>query len=267
MPQQPGFCFKNGFISDDGATRQNEATVISFKFPKSPGLMVMIQTMTTRPDEKSLLQRADGASIPVQLVAAFSGVRTLRRGPREVDGRAGEELLWSIPSGTGYRVPQFRWESQGPGFEPMKPTVIVTLDWQGEDRPNLTDEQLIKLFDSITNSVRLRPVSASGEANVSDAATPPVPLHSIVRTGAVCPRSGWWTCPEANGLSVVGGSRQYFELGTVMPPVEVLNQAGILDRVLRRQSKHSVPTTWTLVAATDVAPPDSTEAPDDTPKA
>lgn len=49
IPKQPGFCFKDGFIADDGATRQNEATVISFVFPKSPGLMVMVQTMTNPP--------------------------------------------------------------------------------------------------------------------------------------------------------------------------------------------------------------------------
>ncbi|MEK7890324.1 T6SS immunity protein Tli4 family protein [Burkholderia contaminans] len=267
IPKQPGFCFKDGFIADDGATRQNEATVISFVFPKSPGLMVMVQTMTNPPDEKSLLQRADGASIPAHLAAAFGGVRTLRRGPREVNGRAGEELLWSIPADGGYRTPQFRWESQGPGFEPLKPTIIVTLDWQGQDRPNMTDEQLIKLFDSITNSVRLRSVSASGAAKISDPGTSLVPLHSIVRTGDACPRSGWWTCPEANGLSVVGGSRQYFELGAIMPSVEVLNQSGILDRVLGRESKHRVPTTWTLVAVNDVMPPDSTGAADDNPKA
>ncbi|EMN5133092.1 MULTISPECIES: T6SS immunity protein Tli4 family protein [Burkholderia] len=267
IPTQPGFCLRNGFIADDGATRQNEATVISFKFPKSPGLLVMVQTMTTPPDEKSLLQRADGASIPAHLAAAFGGVRTLRRGSHEVNGRAGEELLWSIPADGGYRTPQFRWESQGPGFEPLKPTIIVTLDWQGQDRPNMTDEQLIKLFDSIINSVRLRSVSASGAAKISDAGTSPVPLHSIVRTGDACPRSGWWTCPEANGLSVVGGSRQYFELGAIMPSVEVLNQSGILDRVLGRESKHRVPTTWTLVAVNDVMPPDSTDAADDYPKA
>ncbi|KAF1039699.1 MAG: hypothetical protein GAK33_01540 [Burkholderia lata] len=267
IPAQPGFCLRNGFIADDGAMSQNEAAVISFVFPKSPGLMVMVQTMTTPPDEKSLLQRADGASIPAHLAAAFGGVRTLRRGSNEVNGRAGEELLWSIPGDGGYRTPQFRWESQGPGFEPLKPTVIVTLDWQGQDRPNLTDEQLIKLFDSITNSVRLRSASPSGTEKISDTGTSQVPLHSIVRTGAACPRSGWWTCPEANGLSVVGGSRQYFEHGAIMPSVEVLNQSGILDRVLGRESKHSVPTTWTLVAVNDVVPPDSTDAADDYPKA
>lgn len=262
IPAQSGFCLRDGFIADDGATSQNEATVISFVFPKSPGLMVKVQTMTTPPDEKSLLQRADSASIPAHLATAFGGVRTLRRGSREVNGRAGEELLWSIPADGGYRTPQFRWESQGPGFEPLKPTVIVTLDWQGQDRPNMTDEQLIKLFDSITNSVRLRSVSASGTAKVSDADTSPVPLHSIVRTGEACPRSGWWTCPEANGLSVVGGSRQYFGLGAIMPSVEVLNQPGILERVLGRASKHSVPTTWTLVAVDDVVRPDAADTGD-----
>lgn len=129
----------------------------------------------------------------------------------------------------------------------------------------MTDEQLIKLFDSITNSVRLRSVSASVQRN-----------KRRVRRWFRCIRSCEQAMParvvdggpaRANGLSVVGGSRQYFELGAIMPSVEVLNQSGILDRVLGRESKHRVPTTWTLVAVNDVMPPDSAGATDDNPKA
>ncbi|WP_269502591.1 T6SS immunity protein Tli4 family protein [Burkholderia sp. IMCC1007] len=264
IPAEAGFCIKDGYFADDGKTPQHEIASITFELPSAPGLLVHVTTMTAKPDAKSLLQRVDGGVIPSALQALVSGIRTLKRGEHDVNGRKGEEGLWSLPTDAGFRSYQFQWEAQGEHLQPLKPTLSVELTTRADQRSGLSDEQATKLFESIVNSVRLRPVS--GGAQASDAGTPPVPLHSIVRTGAACPRSGWWTCPEANGLSVVGGSRQYFELGTVMPPVEVLSQPSILDRVLGRVSKHSVPTTWTLVAADDVAPPDTAGTDNDSPK-
>ncbi|WP_175664288.1 T6SS immunity protein Tli4 family protein [Burkholderia ambifaria] len=253
IPTQAGFCLRDGFFADDGKTSQHEIASITFKLPSAPGLLIHVTTMTAKPDAKSLLQRVDSGVVPGALQSLVSGIRTLRRGEHDVNGRKGEEGLWSLPTDAGFRAYQFHWEAQGEHLEPLKPTLSVELTTREDQRPGLTEEQATKLFESIVNSVRLRPTSGGGQ--VSTAGTPPVPLNSIVQTGAACPRSGWWTCPEANGLSVVGGSRQYFELGAVMPSIEILNQPGILDRVLGRESKHSVPTTWTLVAVDDVAPP------------
>ncbi|NHL70133.1 hypothetical protein EIB72_27525 [Burkholderia ambifaria] len=253
IPQDPGFCLKDGYFADDGKTPQHEIASITFELPSAPGLLVHVTTMTAKPDAKSLLQRVDSGVIPGGLQSLVSGIRTLQRGEHDVNGRKGEEGLWSLPTDAGFRAYQFHWEAQGEHLQPLKPTLSVELTTREDQRPGLTEEQATKLFESIVNSVRLRPTSGGGQ--VSKTGTPPVPLNSIVQTGAACPRSGWWTCPEANGLSVVGGSRQYFELGAVMPSIEILNPPGILDRVLGRESKHSVPTTWTLVAVDDVAPP------------
>ncbi|WP_075122853.1 T6SS immunity protein Tli4 family protein [Burkholderia paludis] len=261
IPSQAGFCLKDGFIADDGQSAQHEIASVTFKLPNTPGLLIHVTTMTAKPDEKTLLQRVDSGAVPGQLQSIASGIRTLRRGEHDVNGRKGEEGLWSLPTDAGFRAYQFHWEAQGEHLQPLNSTLSVELTTRDDQRPNLTEEQATKIFESIVNSVRLRPTS--GAANVSDANVPPVPLNTIVRTGALCPRAGWWTCPEANGLPVVGGSRQYFELGVVMPSVDVLGQPGVLDRVLGRELKHSVPTTWTLVAVDEVASP---EADDETPK-
>ncbi|VWC92735.1 hypothetical protein BLA18110_03489 [Burkholderia lata] len=263
IPAQAGFCLKDGFFADDGKTPQHEIASITFKLPSVPGLLIHVTTITAKPDAKSLLQRVDSGVVPGPLQSLVSGIRTLQRGEHDVNGRKGEEGLWSLPTDAGFRAYQFHWEALGEHLQPLKPTLSVELTTRDDQRPGLTEEQATKLFESIVNSVRLR--QAPGGAQVGDASTPPVPLNSIVRTGEACPRSGWWTCPEANGLSVVGGSRQYIELGAVMPSVDVLTQPGVLDRVFGRESKHSVPTTWTLVAVHDVAPPDAADGADNTP--
>ncbi|WP_321805960.1 T6SS immunity protein Tli4 family protein [Burkholderia sp. BCC1993] len=253
IPTQNGFCVRDGFFADEGRTPQHEVASISFRFPSTPGLVVHISTTTEEPDSKSLLNRVDSGAVPSGFQSLVSGIRTLRRGEHDVNGRKGEEGLWSLPTDSGFRAYQFKWQAQGNHLQPLKPTLTVELTTRDDQRPNLSDEQLTNLFDAIVNSVRLRPTS--GAAKVSDTEVSPVPLNTIVRTGATCPRSGWWTCPEANGLPIAGGSRQYFEMGTTMPSVEVLNQSGILDRLLGRKVNHHVPTTWTLVAIDDVAPP------------
>lgn len=261
IPTQAGFCLKDGFFADDGQSSQHEIASITFKLPNAPGLLIHVTTMTAKPDEKTLLQRVDSGAVPGPLQSLASGIRTLRRGEHDVNGRKGEEGLWSLPTDAGFRAYQFHWEAQGEHLQPLNPTLSVELTTRDDQRPNLTDEQATKIFESIVNSVRLRPTS--GAAKLGAAVVPLPPLNTIVRTGAACPRSGWWTCPEANGLQIDGGNRQYFELGSTMPMVDVLSQPGMLDRVLGRESKHSVPTTWTLVAVDDVVPPGAN---DETPK-
>lgn len=162
MPSQPGFCLRDGFFTDDGQTPQTEIASITFKLPKSPGLLVHFTTMTAKPDEKSLLQRVDGGSVPGAMQSLVSGIHTLRRGEHDVNGRKGEEGLWSLPTDAGFRTYQFHWEAQGEHLQPLKPTLSVELTTRDDQRPNLTDEQATRIFEAIVNSVRLRPVAFDG---------------------------------------------------------------------------------------------------------
>ena len=163
-------------------------------------------------------------------------------------------MLSTVPSGNGYHLHEFRWESQGTSInDPLKPTLIVELesgmtsDDDGEPtRPRLTDEQAIAIFDAVANSVRLRPVDG---AKISEAAPAPlVPLGTLAQTGTPCPQTGWWTCPEATANEVEGGRRQRFEAGTAMPIVQVFGKQSFVDRLTGRQQKHGINTVWQLVA-------------------
>jgi hypothetical protein len=252
-PSQPGFCLKDGFISNDGATRQFEDAAITFKFARWPGVWVSVETTTvTKLGEPSLLQRIDGSRVWEAYKDVVSQVRTLRRGQRTINGRAGEEFLVTIPTDGGYRLHQFHWEAQGAEVgNGLQPTLTVELEsgMTRENgvpvRPRLTDEQAVALFDAVTNSVRLRPVTG---ATVSDVQTPPkAPLGTLAQTGTPCPQTGWWTCPEAVTNEIEGGRRQRFEAGTPMPVVKVLPKRSFIDRLSGRQPKHDVTTVWKLI--------------------
>ncbi|MEX3954789.1 T6SS immunity protein Tli4 family protein [Trinickia sp. EG282A] len=165
-PTQPGFCLKDGFIANDGTTSQFENAAISFKFAQWPGVLVSVQTMTvTKLGQPSLFQRVDGVGLPDAFKNLVSQIRILRRGQRTINGRAGEEILSTLPTDAGYRLHQFQWEADGMEVSNgLKPTITVELEsgMTQENgvptRPLLTDEQAIALFDAVANSVRLRPV-------------------------------------------------------------------------------------------------------------
>jgi len=189
IPQDAGFCLKDGYFADDGKTPQHEIASITFDLPSAPSLLVHVTTMTAKPDAKSLLQRIDSGVIPGALQSLVLGIRTLQRGEHDVNGRKGEEGLWSLPTDGGFRAYQFHWEAQGRHLSPLEPTLSVELTTRADQPPGLTEEQATRLFESIVNSVRLRPASDGDQ--VSKTATPPVPSNAVVRTEAAGLRSGW----------------------------------------------------------------------------
>lgn len=169
IPNQPGFCLKGGFITNDGTTPQFEDAAISFKFAQWPGVLVSIETMTvTKLGEPSLLQRIDRSNLRGTFKDLVDQIRILRRGQRTINGRAGEEILATVPTDGGYRLHQFQWEAQGTEMgNGLKPTITVEFE-SGMTRengvpapPRLTDDQAIALFDAVANSVRLRPVDGA----------------------------------------------------------------------------------------------------------
>ena len=254
IPTEPGFCLKDGFIGNDGTTPQFEDAAITFKFAQWPGVLVSIESTTvTKPGEPALLQRVDSSGVWETFKDVVSQVRTLRRGQRAINGRAGEEILLTLPTDGGYRLHQFHWEAQGTEVgNGLKPTLTVELEsgMTRENgvpaRPRLTDAQAIELFDAVANSVRPRPVIA---AKVSeDQIAPTAPLGTLGQTGTTCPQTGWWTCPEATANQIEGGGRQRFEAGTTMPAAQVLRKQSLIDRLTGRREKYSVNTVWKLVA-------------------
>ena len=253
IPIQPGFCLKNGFIANDGKEAQYESAGLSFKFPRWPGVVITINvSTTTKSGEKTLLQRLDGAPVPAMLQGVIGLMKTLRKGKREVNGREGEEVLWTFPTERGFRTYQFQWEAQGAVDQPLRPDLTVEFESDEQDpnggpqRPCLTEDEAIRAFDAVVNSIHLRPTDSSttGE-NVQE---PRLPLGTLAQTGTACPQTGWWTCPEAVANEIEGGKRQRFDAGAVMPVVRVLLKQSFVQRLTGQQQKHSVNTVWRLVA-------------------
>jgi hypothetical protein len=86
------------------------------------------------------------------------------------------------------------------------------------------------------------------EAAVEPGSTDPrsIALGSFVRTGEICPASGWWLCEEPHALD---GAR-WFAQGTLMPPASFQVPAGVFGKsagpeLIQRRS------TWQLMRRTD----------------
>ncbi|CAB3699210.1 T6SS immunity protein Tli4 family protein [Trinickia soli] len=256
IPTAPGFCLKDGFITDDGKVPQFESALIGFKFAKWPGVQVTVQTATvTKLGEPKLLERLNMDDVPERFKNLVSKIHTIRRGERAINGRAGEEDLSTVPTGHGYSVHQFRWESQGSHVsDALEPTLVVELesgmtrDGHGNPaRPPLTDEEAVAVFDAVSKSLRFRS-SESGVITGDTHPSPDLPLGTLAQTGTTCPQTGWWTCPEAISNEIEGGGRQRFEAGSVIPAAQVLGKQSLIDRLTGRREKYSVNTVWKLVA-------------------
>ncbi|HWW05254.1 T6SS immunity protein Tli4 family protein [Collimonas sp.] len=260
IPAEPGFCIKSGFIASDGSGRALEEARIQINFKDQPDLWVSVYSRTVNnAGQKTLLQRIASNPLPAELASVAGQVRNLREGAHSVGNYAGEETLDVIPTEEGVKVHHFVWEIQGAMNDPFKPTLHLefsTGNGQGKEkgqnvRPKLSDDQAIKLFDSIVNSIRLRP---TGPAKVSSAeptlSSPQAPLGEIVASGSVCPQTGWWQCVETGNVD--GDRRRFFKAGEAMPAVVLLGDVNIWQSLRGQRPTHSLNTVWSLVAYEEV---------------
>lgn len=259
IPTEPGFCIKNGFIADDGSKEQYERARIQINFKAWPDVWVYVSSMTVhKAGEKTLFQRVDaGPAIPAWAAGKF---KTLRRDVREVNGRKGEEMLDLLPTDEGFQEFSFRWEANGAVNKIFAPDLVVELvsasatSSPGGVRrpPTTTNDQAIKLFDSIVGSIRLRPTSAP-KVSSSDS-RPLLPLGELVATGRACPQPGWWECAEVSA-PVQGGNRQFFRGGDVMPYAILMGEPNVWQKLKGEAPTHRVATVWKLVAYDTPAAP------------
>jgi len=258
IPTEPGFCIKDGFIADDGSKDQAEYGQIGFISKAWPKVLIVFTTRENgEKSEVPLLERADAAAKKMGI--DFSTVKTLRRGVKKVHQFSGEELMEAVPSGHGFFFHSFRWESAGLPNAAFAPNLYLTMTTGGRKNgefthPTLTDDQAIQLFDSIVNSIRLRP---TGPSKVSTADPSPLfPLGETIATGDICPQSGWWQCTEHNNdarIKVEGGQRQFFKAGQVMPRAVLVGTPTLWQKLAEgiKPFRHSTATSWRLDAFDD----------------
>jgi hypothetical protein len=103
------------------------------------------------------------------------------------------------------------------------------------------------LWDRISGSLRLRPTRpADGEAQ--SAAT--TPIGTLALAAEKCPKSGWWQCTDGNDeVDIVGGRRQYFTEGQVLPQAVLLTPATLWQNLRGEKPTFtsSIPSSWKLL--------------------
>ena len=257
IPTEPGFCIERGFFAGETAMPHYEYAEVNFRLKGHPDVVVSASTwMVMKEDREGLLNRIDRKKKDTALIDLFKRIKVLRRGTHPVSGMAAEEYLQSVPTGETFSTHMFRWETTGRYRDLYAPEIIVefqtgkTRDFE-ERPPTLSDKQAIDLFDSIVNSIRLRPVSAppaSPEAPAAPVRPPPtVPLGTVVPSLQPCPQSGQWEC----AAELVAGERRrrYFPRGMVLPTVIVRGpERSLLQKLRGDPPNRLVETIWTLVS-------------------
>lgn len=186
----PGFCFQ-GVIFDVG----QDDEVASFKFRSTTvrDLWLSIDYHAVKGQPSEGLFERDSKYVPESLRAQ---VTTLRKRHREVAGMNAQEILDSVGS---RKLAQqvFNVETRIDKRTFARPTISVFLRTGAEVnegnqriRPEgastLSDDQVIELWDSMIDSIRLRP-GALPAGMTAGGDIPPT-----CRFGDVCPRDGYW---------------------------------------------------------------------------
>lgn len=256
IPAEPGFCIEKGLFAGEPAMPHYEYAEVSFRLKSHPDVVVSASTwMVMKEDREGLLDRIDRKKKDMALIDLFNRIKVLRRGTHPVGGMAAEEYLQSVPAGETFSTHMFRWETTGKYHDLYAPEIIVefqTGKTKGfEERPpSVTDKQAIELFDSIVNSIRVRPVSAPPASPDTPPAPPrpqpTVPLGTVAPSLQPCPQSGLWEC--AAELAAGEKRQRYFPQGMILPTVIVRRPERTLLQTIKGVPPNMLAeTTWTLV--------------------
>lgn len=264
IPAEPGYCMEmdegRAFIAGAPLPTQHEATEIQFGLKHHPDVKFRL-AMYPNGDklDESLLVRAKKAD--AEMNATFmQGVTPLRNGLRTVNTLPGEEIVEGVREGF-VRTQSMRWETLGKVRDPLYPMINLEgkTGYKGykQTDSSLSDTQLLKLWDTIAGSIRLRPTSPGQR---SEAPAPRTPLGELAITSRVCPETGWWQCAD-EGAPVIGGTRQFIRQGEPMPEVVLQGEPSLWQRVKGETPQFRRATVWALRAYPDEAAATRTTTP------
>ncbi|MBB5019420.1 hypothetical protein HNQ59_002722 [Chitinivorax tropicus] len=266
LPAKDGLCIRHGLVA--GQFEKNEGVEIQesikarFQLKHHPDFYLSLSSDSNYSKlEEGLLARWSKAqgSLLGMFASLATGVSTLRKGEHPVSELPGEEVLITAPGERGGRFQQFTWETPGKPESVMYPQIQISLEsgfnpantGPSKIQSSLSDEAAMKLFDEIVGSLRLRPVTAAGTKQQSDAADL-FPIDTLVASGQPCPRTGTWRCSERNE-DVEGGHNRVFEQGELLPAVILLGKPNLFGK---RPVQTNWPTVWRLVSAPEDSQPE-----------
>jgi hypothetical protein len=269
VPADPGICIDSGFVAED-AGRYYELISTGFRFPEYPDVSFSVMTIKSNrvnPDDslEVALREAKDMAKEAGEGRWYSQIKTLRHGKREMGGWEGSEQLARLPPQPKTKgkpsYHEFVFKSIGVANDVFRPYVNMEMSTgvdendKGEVPPSLKDEEAVALWDTLTRSIRVRPIrspAASAAPGQPDPKGPSaqasprtaLPLGTPLASGARCPQAGLWQCAEANAI---GGDKRAFTVGETFPSVLVPTERGFLARLKGEAPNQLTPTTWTLV--------------------
>ena len=246
IPTQPGFCADRSLVHDPIPADDHEQVTVFVALKGYPDVAIRLDSAVQDKQVISLLERDvknEGR------LAHPERTTTLRKGVRPLNGIEGEEVLIRIKEENGTTGHFAMWASRNKVGDVMAPAITFEIETgrgkQGERvNASLSDEALMQLWDKISATLRIRPTAQAGRKEAS-LATSKLSLGEMSATGDVCPESGCWECTQ--GVSVVGGRRQFFRAGEPLPQVLVSGRPSLWQKLSGKQRQHPVDTVWTLV--------------------
>jgi hypothetical protein len=173
IPTQPGLCIPNGFVL--GAERENQMVGFVYHLRDSRDVFFTASTYDSIKESNTLLQRTG----PQERAMAASGHSVLRKGKRQIHGEEYEEFLAQGPSKDDVLGVDFNLHGNELRKQAQQPFFIYTfrtgrniprpeMNLNEKDRLNLykplpkaglTPEQAMRLWDTVTPTIRHRPGS------------------------------------------------------------------------------------------------------------
>ena len=176
IPSESGFCIERAYIA--GNTFQMESFETGITFPEYPGVRFQFSS-STGAEENRLLDRVGGFLMGAAKLVV--GIETLRK--RERDGAVPADEYLLAGTDKGQRIYTFAWEAQGKDESITEPNISASLgvlerspDKNGNPPPPpfKSDKEALDLWDTIIDSIRLRPVSSAprGGGNTANPSSP-----------------------------------------------------------------------------------------------
>ncbi len=247
VPSSPGFCMENGIIHDPISPDLNETVTMFAKLKGHPDIAIRLDTSVLDELQESLLTRDANNDANTRFAAS---IKNLGKGPRELNGIPGEELLNRFKERNGTTGHMFVWESLGKPADVLVPSISLELE-TGRGRPgspansSLSDEAVLQLWQAISSSLRIRPTTETKKVSHADTA-PAVPLGEVAATGRTCPQTGYWQCSEPGFVD--GAQGKFIRQGDTMPPSVLRGAPSLWQKMSGNAPLREVAMVWKLIA-------------------
>lgn len=241
IPEQSGFCFKDGFFPDAGIKAERLDVNFSFKGHSDITLNIQTDVRGVKNVDEPLLKKIEEGKQEGGM--AVASVKTLRQGDRKLDESPGQEVLMKGPMETGLVGHGFIWEAIGLPNDNYHPQIHIefstanSFGHENGQAASLSDADAIAVWDHMLQSFKLRPTIAP----VSATDTPPqkVKLGTAIQTGQVCPQNGIWE-------STTDGAKIFIREGENVPHALVKSPQSGWQKLTGASRSEYVETTWIL---------------------